>query len=432
MTQVQLLPKRTVQSPEERSDRRAQTGLRIAYLSTEYPKVSHTFIRREILELERRGHEIMRLAIRDSVGAVADHADACELEKTIVCLSRPKMEFAAALAWTVITRPLHLLKASRVAIKMSRVSDRGLIRHIAYLVEAMLLTRLLIRRRISHVHVHFGTNSATVARLIRLLGGPSYSMTVHGPDEFDAPRGFSLGEKVADAEFVVAISDYCGAQLRRWAAPEHWDKIHAVHCTVGEEYFANSVPIYPKSKTIACVGRLSAQKGHLLLLDAARQLIESGIDFRLVLAGDGELRREIESRINELNLASQVEITGWLDEAQVRRLICESRVIVQPSFAEGLPVVLMESMALRRPVIATTIAGIPELVEDEINGWLIPAGNIDALSEAMRFALQSKSTKLDEMGDAGHERVRQRHRTSTEVDKLETLLTSVVGKTGGR
>jgi glycosyltransferase involved in cell wall biosynthesis len=398
----------------------------LAYLTTEYPKVSHTFIRREIQELEQRGHSVMRLAIRNSGGAIADASDQDESSKTIHCLSQPKWRVVMAASLVKSTRPLRWIRATRMAIAMSRASDRGLLRHLAYLVEAAWLLRVLQREKIEHVHVHFGTNAAAVARLVRCLGGPPYSMTVHGPNEFDSPRGFSLAEKVIDAEFVVAISDYCAAQIRRWAPHAHWHKIHVVHCTVGDEFFQPSTPISASSNSLLCVGRLSAQKGQLLLIDAMRHLIDEGLEARLVLAGDGEMRRIVEQSIAARGLQNYVSITGWVDEAKVRRLLSESRALVQPSFAEGLPVVMMEAMAMARPVIGTMIAAIPELLIHGGNGWLIPAGNIDELVSAMRDALKMSADRLNAMGLAGRERVRERHFTRTEVDKLERLFDAYV------
>src|SRR5262245_38892039 len=366
-----------MRAPQSASDSASRRKLRLAYLTTEYPKVSHTFIRREIQELERRGHGVLRLAIRSSGGAIADSADADESARTIHCLAQPKWRILIAATGVTLTRPLKWIRATRMAMAMSRASDRGLLRHLAYLMEAAWLLRVLEREGIEHVHVHFGTNAAAVARLIRCLGGPTFSFTVHGPDEFDSPRGFSLAEKVIDSEFVVAISDYCAAQLRRWVPSEHWHKINVVRCTVGDEFFQPVRPIGPSAKTLLSIGRLSAQKGQLLLIEAMRRLLDEGIDARLILAGDGEMREEIEDRIAELGLNESVAVTGWIDEAEVRRLLSEARALVQPSFAEGLPVVMMEALAMARPVIGTMIAGIPELVLDGVNGWLVPAGNVD-------------------------------------------------------
>ncbi len=198
-------------------------------------------------------------------------------------------------------------------------------------------------------------------------------MTIHGPAEFDAAIGFSLGPKIEEARFVIAITDYCGAQLRRWVEPEHWHKIRVVRCAVEDELFDLARPIEPDCRTLVCVGRLTAQKGQLLLLDAVRRLVEEGVDLKLVFAGDGEMRPQVEQRIAEYQIESHVEITGWIDGDEVMRRLLDSRAMVLPSFAEGLPVVIMEAMALSRPVLSTYIAGIPELVEPGTQ-WLARAG----------------------------------------------------------
>jgi glycosyltransferase involved in cell wall biosynthesis len=308
---------------------------------------------------------------------------------------------------------------------MGRRSDRGLLRHLAYFVEACFLLGVVRRQGVEHMHVHFGTNPTAVARLIRCLGGPRYSFTVHGPDEFDAPRQLDLAGKVADAAFVVAISDYGAAQLRRWVPLDHWPKIQVVHCTVGEDFFREARPIDPASETLVCVGRLCPQKGHLVLIDALARLVSDGVDARLVLAGDGELRQIIEQRIRELDLLDRVEITGWIDEAEVRRRILAARALVLPSFAEGLPMVLMEALALGRPVISTYVAGIPELVRPGENGWLVPAGNVVQLAAALRSVLTTPADVLDAMAQAGRACVQERHSTVAEGARLERLFVAV-------
>jgi glycosyltransferase involved in cell wall biosynthesis len=305
---------------------------------------------------------------------------------------------------------------------MARKSDRGLVRHLAYLVEACLVRELTIRQAVVHVHVHFGTNAAAVARLAHVLGGPRWSMTVHGPDEFDAPIGLALGEKVQDAAFTAAISHFCVAQLQRWTPPELWGRIALVRCSVGDDFEGAGPAPPPETSRFVCVGRLSAQKGQLLLLDALARLVAEGCDARLVLAGDGELRPLLEERVARLGLRERVEITGWISSERVRELLRESRALVLPSFAEGLPVAILEAFALARPVIATHVGGIPELVEPGRSGWLVPAGSLEALAAAMREALGLSGEALAEMGRAGRERVLEQHGTRAAVDALEAGL----------
>lgn len=394
--------------------------MRLAYLTTAYPEVSHTFIRREIRELERRGHSVLRLSVRRPISKLVDPRDVEEVPRTRYLLEqRLALAFATLAA---LANPSRFLRALATALRMSGRSDRGLVRHLAYFAEACLVRTILVRERIEHLHVHFGTNAAAVALLARQLGGPPFSVTMHGPDEFDAPIALSLGDKVRDAAFTVAISHFASAQLRRWSQPADWPRIAIVHCTVGDEFEKPAEPIPAHANTFVCVGRLSAQKGQLLLIDAFAQLVAEGADARLVLAGDGDLRDAIEARIAQHDLGARVTITGWVSGDEVRALLAASRALVLPSFAEGLPVVIMEAFALGRPVITSYVAGIPELVEPGRSGWLVPAGAVEPLVAALREALDAPVARLAEMGAIGRARVLADHTAPGQVTVLEGLF----------
>ncbi len=392
--------------------------MRIAYLTSTYPSVSHTFIRRELCELERQVGEIARFAIRHTPYDIVDPDDAREDGKTFRLLSQSRLKWLSVLAKRGLGNPKATIAGIRKAIAMGRKSSRGVPVHGAYLLEAMMLLDEVERRGIEHLHVHFGTNPTAVAQLMRAMGGPPYSFTVHGPDELDAPVGLKLGSKIEDSAFVIAITNYCAAQLRRWVSHEHWDKIRVVHCTVGDEFFTESQPIDPTSKRLVCVGRLAPQKGQLLLVEAFADAIDQGADAELVLAGDGEMRAEIERIAAARGLGSRLRITGWISGEQVRKEILASRALALPSFAEGLPMVIMEAFALGRPVLTTYIAGIPELVVDGENGWLIPAGSREAITTAIHEVLRAEPAKLEAMAANGREAVRRHHYTPTETARL--------------
>lgn len=400
--------------------------MQIAYLTNSYPSVSHTFIRRELLELERQVGEIARFSIRRSPFKIIDADDKLEDLRTYQVLSQPASRWVSALVRRGLVRPLSSLRGLRKATKLGFRSQRGIVRHLIYWIEALLLLQEMKSLAISHVHVHFGTNPTAVAQIMRAMGGPSYSFTVHGPDEFDAPIGLSLGSKIADAAFVVAITDFCAGQLRRWADHLHWDKIRVVHCTVGEEFFSMARPIDPESKTLVCVGRLSAQKAQLLLVEGFAMAIARGVDANLVLAGDGEMRAEIEDMIESHGLEDRVRITGWITGEQVRQEILASRLMALPSFAEGLPMVIMEAFALGRPVLATHIAGIPELVVDGESGWLIPSGAVGPIADGIEKVMSTNVEILEKMAATGRKAVYERHYTATETAKLAEHIRETV------
>jgi glycosyltransferase involved in cell wall biosynthesis len=258
--------------------------------------------------------------------------------------------------------------------------------------------------------------------LCRVLGGPPYSFTVHGPEEFDKVKAIALTEKIRHAQAVIAISDFGKSQLYRWCPVAEWPKIHVVHCGVDREFLDQPLTAIPETCQLVCVGRLCADKGQLLLVEAVKQLVAEGLEFKLVLVGDGELRKEIETLIARYNLQDSIQITGWASSTEVRKHILASRALVLPSFAEGLPVVLMEALALGRPVVSTYIAGIPELVQPGICGWLVPSGSIEALITALRAVLQQPVQTLEQMGKVGAERVVQQHDVMVEARKLSNVL----------
>lgn len=396
--------------------------MRVAYLINQYPKVSHSFIRREILALERQGVEVSRFAVRGWDAEVVDEEDKAEQTHCRYLLKQGSLPLLAATLLTCLERPLAFFQAFRLAVRMGQRAERPLPLHLIYLAEACLLLSWLRAAGVDHLHAHFGTNSTEVAMLAHALGGPAYSFTVHGPEEFDKPQFIALGEKIRHAAFVVAISDFGRSQLYRWIGHDQWDKVKVVHCGL-ENAFHQIQPVpVPAAPRLVCVGRLCEQKGQLLLVEAAIQLARRGIEFELVLAGDGEMRSEIEAQIDRYKLGTRIRITGWISAEQVRKEILEARALVLPSFAEGLPVVIMEAMALRRPVLTTYVAGIPELVLDGENGWLFPAGAVTQLTHAMESCLRAPVADLTHMGEAGHRRVLARHDIDTEAAKLQDLF----------
>jgi glycosyltransferase involved in cell wall biosynthesis len=250
------------------------------------------------------------------------------------------------------------------------------------------------------------------------------SITIHGPEEFDRPERLGLKEKIAMADFTVAISSFGRSQLLRWARLQDWHKIHIIPCGIDDRALDTVHTAFPVAPRLVCIGRLSEQKGHLLLLQAVHRLVSQGIDLQVTLMGDGPLRPAIEQRIQELDLHHVVELTGTVSQERIYEELQRSRALVCPSFAEGLPVVLMESMARERPVIATYIAGIPELVKSG-TGWLVPAGDVDALANTMEEVLASDPSTLAKMGVAARQRVLTRHDIRTSAAQLELLVAQV-------
>lgn len=394
----------------------------VAYLVNQYPQPSHSFIRREIRALEEQGYDVERFTVRSYDGKLVDEQDRAEKNRTTAILDVGAFRIGLVVMQTFIAGPRLFLRALKLARQLGKRSDRGALLNLVYFAEACVLLKLLHERGIEHVHAHFGTNSTTVAMLCRELGGPQYSFTVHGPEEFDKPEFLHLGEKIERSAFVVAISEYGRSQLYRQCSHEHWRKIEVVRCGVDAQ-FHDVEPTPPSEEPrLVCVARLHEQKGLPMLVDAAARLKAEGFDFRIDVIGDGPLRGELEAKIATLKLTEHVRLLGWRSSAEVRDALIRSRAMVLPSFAEGLPVVIMEALALHRPVVSTYVAGIPELVEDGFDGWLVPAGAIEPLVAAMREVLEASVEELAMMGAEGARRVSERHRASTEATRLADLI----------
>jgi len=397
----------------------------LGYLINGYPAGSHGFIRREIAAIESLGHVVQRYSIRN-VSELVEAADLAERARTTVLLDAGLGRIALAVI-AALARPGAFVRALALAVRIGRRSRKGVLISLAYLVEACLLLLLCRRDGVMHLHAHFGSNPAAVAMLCRVLGGPSYSFTAHGTEILDAPEFEALDEKIRRAAFIVAVSQFGRSQLCRWSDPADWARIHVVRCGVDEQILGHAREPAPVAQRLVCVSRLSPEKGHIPLLHAVRRLLESGRDFDLALIGGGPMRSQLEALAARLGIASHVRFTGWVDNAGVIREILAARALVLPSFSEGLPVVLMEALALGRPCIASLITGIPELVQPAVTGWLVPAASEEALAAAMAEALDAAPAELDRMGRAGAERIAALHDVRVEAARLGRLFLAAAG-----
>lgn len=395
---------------------------KIAYLINKYPQISQVPMRREIVAMRELGVPIECITLRETEDRLIDEADIREKANTRVLLAVGATGLIWATLRTMITRPLKFARALKVAYGLGRRSERGMIINMIYLAEACVLLGWMKRGGFDHIHVHFATNSTAVAMLCRLLGGPPYSFTMHGSEEFDSPRQLWLNIKIHHAEFVNAITEFTRSQLYRWADHDDWSKIRIVRCGVDAAYLDVPPTPVPDVPRLVNVGRIIEQKGQLLLIEAVARLAREGIACELVLVGDGPKRDEAERLIERLGLVGKVRLVGYKTGKDVRDELQAARALVLPSFAEGLPVVILESLALGRPVISTYIAGIPELVEPGQCGWLVPAGSVDALVDAMRAVLTTPVEELSRMGLEGRRRIEKWHDARVETARLASWL----------
>jgi glycosyltransferase involved in cell wall biosynthesis len=270
-----------------------------------------------------------------------------------------------------------------------------------------------------HIHNHFADSSCTVAMLASAMSGIPFSVTPHGPAIFFEPERWRLDEKVARASFVACISSFAKAQTMLFSDQAHWHKMHVVHCGVVPANYGRKVRT-GYGKHVLFVGRLAAMKGVPLLLEAIATVRRVHPDLNVTIAGDGPDRAALEAQAVRLNLADTVHFAGYQSQDAVADLLEAADMLVLPSFAEGVPVVLMEAMASRLPVIASRIAGIPELVEDGVSGLLVPAGDGEAVTRALDRLLGDASL-CARMGEAGRAKVEREFDVKREAGKLLEL-----------
>lgn len=399
--------------------------MQIAYLMNTYPVPSATFIRREIAALELQGHAVLRCAVRHWQDQLVDPGDQAEAARTQYILAAGAARLLLYALWEGVRNPKGMARAVAGAFRLWRNAPRGgaALRHAAYLLEAVYLKRLV--KGCGHLHAHFSTNTAAVALLCARLGGPGYSFTAHGPDEFVDPQASSLDMKLAEARFGVAITEYARTRLALAGGMQLWPKLKVVRCGVPLDALPPAPPPAADAPFV-CVGRLCTQKAQTLLVEAMAGLHKTHPQARLILLGDGDTRPQIEAAIARHGLGGQVELRGWADNAAVADALRASRALVLPSFAEGLPIVIMEAHALERPVISTYIAGIPELVDHE-TGWLVPAGDVPALEAAMRACMDTPPEHLAQMGAIGRARVAAAHDVTQSARQLAELFENASG-----
>ena len=396
--------------------------MRLAYLTAEYPKVSHTFVMREVEALRRLGAAIDTFTIRRTPeqGLLSD-ADREAARSTFAVLPVRWGRLAGAHLRTALRHPRRYAATLGLALRLSPVGLRARLWQLFYFAEAVLVADELRRRRIDHVHAHFANVACWVALLASALRGTTWSFTMHGPLEFDEVARHRIAEKVARADFVVCISDFARAQLMRQVDRSEWSRLHVVHCGVEPARYAPNGRHGDGPLEVVSVGRLAAMKGFPVLIDAVASLEEP---VRLTLVGDGPDADAL--REQAAGTGAAVTFAGALDADAVAGVLRRADVFCLPSFAEGVPVVLMEAMASGLPVVTTSVMGIPELVRDGVSGVLVPPGRPEPLARALRALAEDAETRRA-MGAAGRATVER----GFDVDRSARQLLALFATTSG-
>lgn len=362
--------------------------MRIAYLVSQYPAASHTFIRREVMGLRSLGFQVDTFSVRRPTGvAKLAPIDQRETEATWYVLPAEPARLARSHARALLKRPLAYASTLKRALGHRAPGVRAFVWSAFHFVESIDLAQELEQRGVEHLHNHFANAGANVGYLAAHYLALKWSLTLHGTSEFDYPAGLLLAEKIEAADFVACVTHFGRAQAMRLVEPKHWHKFRIVRAGIEPPKLNGAAARRSSRPRLVCVARLSPEKGHAGLLQAFAQLVAEGVDAELELLGDGPDTARIEAQIRELGLEKSVIMRGQVPEEEALQAMAGATAVVLASFMEGLPVVLMEALALGVPVVAPCVAGIPELVEHGVSGLTFPPGDWASLTRALRQLL---------------------------------------------
>lgn len=394
---------------------------RIACLIAQHPAINHAVILREVRQL-RRHFDVYTASIRGPDRPVerlsAEERD--EQQRTFYV--KPQGAFAAvsAMLAMLFTSPASFIGGLFYALRLGGLRLKQVLLNVAYFSQAVMIGRWMRRNGLGHLHCHY---SSTVALFVHKAFGVEISISFHGPDEFNDPAGFWIREKVAACTFVRAISQYARSQLMMSSEVSDWEKIEVVYMGVDPEAFAPR-PFRPDASPveIIVVGRLAPVKAQPVLIAAIDLLAREGRNVLLHVVGGGPSKAWLEREVKDRGLSKHVVIHGFTMQEKLDELYRRSDIFALPSFAEGVPGVLMEAMAMEIPCVATWITGVPELIRSDIDGLLVPPSNTGALADAIRRLLDDPGLRLT-IGQAGRRRVLDKFDLRKNSDTLAGIIT---------
>jgi glycosyltransferase involved in cell wall biosynthesis len=413
--------------------------MRIAYVASRYPALSQAFLTREVLALRALGVDVETVSVRgpdapERLGA----DDRGEVERTFNLLPARPLDLLGAHAGAIATGPREYVSALARAWHLAGPGIRSRLWSIFYFNEGLLLRRHCRRLGIDHIHaVQFADGAADVA-LVAAPASPSgdgrrrFSLSVHGPGEFSEVTRYGLPDKVRQAQLVAAVSEFTRSQLLALVEERYADRIRVIHMGVDMDRYtpAEASERSGSAVRVLCVARLVRHKGHATLLRALAALGEEGLELEATLVGDGPERTELERLRGELGLGGRVGFAGPLSQDELPAVYRDHDVFCLPTLAEAVGVVNMEAMASGLPVVCSNLMGVPELVEDEVNGLLVTPGREGQLADALRRLAEDPALRA-RLGDAGRRTVKERFDAAAEAAKLRDGLAELAFSRAG-
>ncbi len=395
---------------------------RVAYVTGEYPRATDTFIQREVAALRAGGLDVHTFAVRRTGDEhMVGPEQLAERERTSYLLPPSKAGLIRDHLRLIAADRGRYVEAARLAWSTRRRGIAGIAKQLAYFAEAGMLAAELRRRDIDHLHAHFADSATSLAMLTAAVGGLRYSFTLHGPGIFFEADTWQLGTKCDRAAFVSCISYFARSQAMVFADPDTTDRLHLVHCGIDASAMPMATHDVDDPHQLVFVARVAQLKGLGIMIEAMPTIVAADPTASLLVVGDGPDRPRYEALARELGVADHVRFAGYQSQAEVRTHLSSSAVFVLPSFAEGVPVSLMEAMAAGLPVITTQVGGITELVTDGENGDVLRPGDVDALADRVVKLLADPELRRAR-GAHGRRVVEAEFDSATEAARLRALF----------
>ena len=398
---------------------------RIAYLISRYPAVSHTFILREVLQLKQLGWDVRVASInRPDLSPETQTAEELqETQHTYYVKNEGFLRALKALIIVLFTNPFGFFKGLGFALYCGGADLKKLLFNFFYFVEALLTGIWMQRNDIRHLHVHFATAASSVGLIVTKIFPYTLSFTAHGPDEFYDVSLYNLKEKINGSKFICAIGSYSRSQLMKLSDVDQWPKFEITPMGVDITVFTpRTFRKNPQTYDLLCVGRLVPSKGQHILIKSLDKLVKNGRNIRLHLIGDGPDRISLENEAARRSLKSHILFHGSVSQKHIHDFYNKADIFVSASFAEGIPIVLMEAMAMEIPCVATNINGIPELIRPGIDGLLVSPSDIDLLEQALITLMDDPDLRL-KLGRSGRRRVMDKYDLTVNMAHLSRVFT---------
>ncbi len=395
--------------------------MKIAYFTNTYPRATDTFIRREVIGLRKRGFDVQTYSVRKTGSDHDVDEEVIEEKKnTHYLLPFHFLSLIGAAFSFFLAQPKNFIATKWLMWKTARPGIKGHVLQIVYFLEAIALAKLLREDKIEHLHNHLGDNSGNVTLFAAKLAGIPFSISIHGPHIFFDGLHWALDKKTEHSKFIATIGHYCTSQMMLYSDKAHWSKFNIVRCGVDLAQFDYQAP-KGRAKKLVYVGRLSAEKGLPILFDSLTQLKDQQIDVELTILGDGEDRQFLEQLCKQNQIDDRVHFAGFVDQTTIAATLRQSDIFVLPSFAEGIPVALMEAMAMGIPVIATYVGGVTELVINDETGLVVsPADSAGLAAAIARY--ESSPMLCKRLAKKAREKVSTEFNIEDQVDKLARLF----------